>query len=67
MGNVQPNDPIQARTQHVQWQDALHIRRQAKRSCLYIGGDKAYERYKELGIQQSLAEKRARGVLIAII
>jgi hypothetical protein len=28
-----------------------------QKGVVYIGGDKAYERYKELGIQQSLAEK----------
>jgi hypothetical protein len=26
-----------------------------QKAVVYIGGDKAYERYKELGIQQSLA------------
>jgi hypothetical protein len=36
---------------------ALYTYSDTQKGVVYIGGDKAYQRYKQLGIQQSLAQK----------
>jgi hypothetical protein len=36
---------------------ALYSYADKQQGVVYIGGDKAYQRYKQLGIQQSLAQK----------
>jgi hypothetical protein len=36
---------------------ALYSYADKEKGVVYIGGDKAYERYKQLGIQQSMAQK----------
>jgi hypothetical protein len=36
---------------------ALYTYADKQKGVVYIGGDKAYQRYKQLGIQQSIAQK----------